>query len=214
MPTSLTGKTRAQSAIHPCRLQQPAHNNSGDRSVSVPTVDPAQLYSALRLRLLAYFNHRNGYAQADDLLHDLFVKYIAALDKNTNIAQPNHWLWRAAHNLAIDHYRRAAASHHHAPGLTHPATLEDFIATERTQDIDTRPQIHIHAANADALHTIMPQLTEDQLTFLRLRYVHDLTLQEIADLLDIAITAAKARHLRLLARLRKLLESPIYKDEG
>jgi RNA polymerase sigma-70 factor (ECF subfamily) len=71
------------------------------------SVELTQAYQSLRRPLLAYLRRLVGDTQsAEDVLQDVLVKAIASL--RSDAAPPRNlaaWLYRVAHNAAMDHHR-------------------------------------------------------------------------------------------------------------
>ncbi len=73
------------------------------------TLDTHALWRELHDRLLGFFERRvHDRAEAEDLLHELFVR-VHAERRNVRDADRVHgWIYRIAHNLVVDHHRRQA----------------------------------------------------------------------------------------------------------
>ncbi|MGZ5836072.1 MAG: RNA polymerase sigma factor, partial [Xanthobacteraceae bacterium] len=80
-----------------------------DISVSTPDARVAfdRLLTELRPKLHRYCARMTGSViDGEDVLQDALVKAIEAFSENPAIANPDGWLFRIAHNAALDFLRR------------------------------------------------------------------------------------------------------------
>ena len=129
------------------------------------------------------------------MLQDALVKAVEAFPAASPLHHPEGWLFRIAHNTALDFLRRR----HRQAAIFSEAEL-DMIADE--MDAVTSRQI----ANA-SLRTFM-RLPETQRACVILSDVLGCSLQEVCDVLDSSLPAVKASLHRGRARLRELAEEP------
>lgn len=88
-----------------------------------------------RARLVSWIARRHGHAEAEDLLHEAFVRF-EQLRRKTAVADPAGFLLHAAANLAVDQYRKRR---HLAPepfelacaGIADPAPAIDEVLFAR-----------------------------------------------------------------------------------
>lgn len=155
----------------------------------------AESYPSLRGPLLAYLRRLVGNPQiAEDLLHDVMLKAMAALRDDTT--QPRNlvaWLHRVAHNAAMDHHRAARPIE----------PLDDDLA-------ETLPAEPINRADAAAelsacLQPLVAQLPETYRTVVRAAELEGRSLREIAAAEHISLDAAKQRASRGRRQLREQL---------
>ncbi len=141
---------------------------------------------------------------AEDLTTETFIKAYENIDKYDEQYAFSTWLFKIGNNLAIDFLRKKKRS---APTVS----LSDRVSTSdedsptyeevlKEQARDTSEQVH-YRMEAEYVKKIMEQMPEDLRQILELKYVHELTHQEIAEKLGIPIGTVKGR----LARARKLL---------
>lgn len=85
----------------------------------------ADLYAELRTSLLAFLRKHTGDAQvAEDLLHDVIVKALAAGRDEAHAPQNlTAWLYAVARNAAMDHHRRKRPAEELTDEL--PAEIDD-----------------------------------------------------------------------------------------
>src|SRR6476646_7500733 len=103
-----------------------------------------QLVSGLRPKLHRYCARMTGSAvDGEDIVQDALIKAFAALPSVGVIDNPEGWLFRIAHNTALDFLRRRARG----PMMQHDEAL-DMIAAPDSPDQD-------HEIAAITLRTIM-----------------------------------------------------------
>jgi RNA polymerase sigma-70 factor (ECF subfamily) len=125
------------------------------------------------------------------------------------------WLRRIAWDRLTDAYRTHLAAekrsvlkeHAWTPNLNDEsvAELAQSLATISVSPSDNLAEAEIQAKATQALMELKPQDRE----ILVLRYLEQLDVAEIADVLAISQTAVTSRHLRALQRLRRLLGSAL-----
>jgi RNA polymerase sigma factor (sigma-70 family) len=158
-----------------------------------------ELYRKMHDPLAAYFANVCRSQEADDLVQELFVSYLQALCEGASIQTPEHWLWRAARNLAIDCYRLATRR----PILISLELAGQGIADPLQQD---PLELVCRGDTYDALTALVHGLPANQRQALAVRYADMCPLRhrEVARCLGISLSAARARHTRAVANLRVL----------
>jgi RNA polymerase sigma-70 factor (ECF subfamily) len=134
---------------------------------------------------------------AEDLLGDLWVRVVERL---STFRQPPSgvepafaaWLYRIAHNLVIDSFRRKESGHIPLdPGISDREPTPD----EQAISGDERHQ----------LHAAIAQLTPDQREVVLMRFIEERSNAEVAALTGRSEGAVKVMQHRALAALAKLL---------
>jgi RNA polymerase sigma-70 factor (ECF subfamily) len=152
--------------------------------------------SALRPKLHRYCARMTGSViDGEDVVQDALVKAIAAQQSAAPIANLENWLFRIAHNVAIDFLRRRARTET-ARSDEDPDMLGD---TETPVD---DPEI-VEAS----LRTFM-RLPAPQRSALILMDVLGYRLQEIGAMMDASLPAVKSALHRGRTRLRELAREP------
>jgi RNA polymerase sigma-70 factor (ECF subfamily) len=126
----------------------------------------------------------------EDVVQDVLAKAYAMLPSAPPLANPRGWLFRIAHNRAIDHLRRYDRRH------------VDSLGEEPLAD-DTELPLEGRELATMALSVFL-KLTPLQRSCVILKDVLDLSLVEIAELLAASLTAIKAALHRGRANLRAL----------
>ena len=133
-------------------------------------------------------------AQAEDLTSEVFLKLLSVL--NTPRAprdQIQGWLYRVAHNLAMDWFRQQAKD----GGL---------VSNEALPEEDNSPLAELEKRQARGqLRAAIRELTVDQQRVLILRFGQGCRIAEVSDLMGKSEGAVKILQHRAIRRLRKLL---------
>jgi RNA polymerase sigma-70 factor (ECF subfamily) len=133
-------------------------------------------------------------AQAEDLTSEVFVRLLQVL--STRRAPREHlqgWLYRVAHNLAMDLFRERAKG----------TSLE---LDERLAAADDLPpaQLQKHQEQ-EHLRAAIQQLSPDQQQVIVLRFGEGFKIRKVAQLLGKSEGAVKILQHRAVKRLRRLL---------
>jgi RNA polymerase sigma-70 factor (ECF subfamily) len=134
--------------------------------------------------------------EARDLLQELFIK----LARGAEMRCEKAFLYRLAHNLAIDWLRRQGARRESEERLLR----ELNVARQPVADPDT-------ALLARSFTDAMKELPDDQRTVVQLKLWEGLTFEEIAEAQGIPLNTAASRYRYALDKLRTLLR-PIYEE--
>lgn len=156
----------------------------------------AELYDFYAPPVYAYIYRRVGDPHlAEDLVGDVFVRVVQAIHSK----RPWHtsfraWLYRIAHNVVVDHYRR--------PRPVLSASLEEgWLPMTEESPKDTIGDTLDH----QRLRSALRQLTQDQQQVLVLRFGEGLTIRETAQVLRKTTGAVKAVQHRAIVALRRIL---------
>jgi RNA polymerase sigma-70 factor, ECF subfamily len=154
----------------------------------------AEIYDIYSPRLYRYSMRLLGDdCAAEDCVSETFSRFLKALQAGKGPRDYlQAYLFRTAHNLVVDHYRRHAE--HSAEELT-----VNLPQTETTEGVaeDNLRQSRVRAA----LH----KLTEDQQQVVALKFLEGWENEEIARALHKPIGAVKSLQHRALAQLQKIL---------
>lgn len=152
------------------------------------------LYDAHCQPVFRYFKARSGDQQtAEDLTGEVFRRMLTGLPQYRALDLPfRAWLFRIAHNLLIDHYRRESG---HV--LVSLQEAENVSAGE----IDPASAVEQKLTMEDAHHALS-DLEPSQRDVLALRFLSELSLKETAFAMGRTEDAIKALQRRGLAALR------------
>lgn len=161
------------------------------------------LISKHQQRIFSYILVRiQDHDLANDIFQDTFVKVINTLKRGKYNEEGKflQWTMRIAHNLIIDHYRKAKRMPTMSP--TDEFNIFDVIKDGSMNVESTMIKDQIE----EDLHKLIEQLPDDQKEVLRLRHFSGLSFKEIAEQTDVSINTALGRMRYALINLRKLME--------
>jgi RNA polymerase sigma-70 factor (ECF subfamily) len=155
-----------------------------------------RLLGALRPKLHRYCARMTGsVVDGEDVLQDAFIKAIEAFDETGPIANPEGWIFRIAHNAALDFLRRRARQDA-AYSLEDLEMIADPVSTAEDRQIA-----------AASLRTFM-RLPVGPRSSVILMDVLGYSLQEIGAVTESSIATVKASLHRGRTRLRELALEP------
>lgn len=162
-----------------------AHLTAGDTSAAVE-----ELWHEFHGALLAFFRKRVRDAScAEDLLMECFVRIQQGIDGLEDATSIRGWIYRIAHNLIIDHYRKQR------PG----EELEDVAAPL------PEPANEEAMAFGSCVMSMIARLPVRYRDAMQLIEVEGRAQAEVAQLLGLSLSGAKSRVQRGRARLRTLV---------
>lgn len=133
--------------------------------------------------------------EGEDVVQDAFARAFAALDELQEVPSPRAWLFRIAHNRALDLLRRrairAAEPIEAAHELADPESPDPVEVLMRREAVDTAVSRFV-------------ELPTVQRSVVILKDVLDQSLEEIAAMLDLTVNAVKAHLARGRARLKAI----------
>lgn len=160
------------------------------------TIDIEALLARMRPKLHRYCARMVGSViDGEDVLQDAVIKAMEATPSVAPIVNPEGWLFRIAHNTALDFLRRRNRQE-----ALHSAEEVDMIA-DRLDDVESR-QIA-----ATSLRTFM-RLPTAQRSSVILMDVLGCSLAEVCDIMDFSLPAVKAALHRGRTQLRELAQQP------
>jgi RNA polymerase sigma-70 factor (ECF subfamily) len=167
------------------------------------TYDPdalAKLYDRYAPRMYAYIYRRVGDAAlAEDLTSELFLRVLRAIQNERTWRDSfSAWLYRIAHNLVVDQYRRQSP----APILS---LDEALLASDEGDPADV---VEGDLAR-ERLRRAIGRLTPEQQEALTLRFGEGLTARETARVMRKTTGAVEALQRRALAALRRMLKGEV-----
>ena len=139
---------------------------------------------------------------AEDLLQDVFVKVLHTLnsDKYNEEGKFQPWVMRIAHNLAIDHFRKAKR---------YPTILlEDGSNVFNSLSFaeDSSEEQRIKEETLAFVRNMIDELPEAQKEVVIMRHYLDMSFQEIAEQTGVSINTALGRMRYALNHIRKKMK--------
>ena len=132
-----------------------------------------------------------------DVLQETFI-HLAKTNCLESPTTERAWLFRVAHNAAVDHIRR---------NRTREKYTETFSLQPRSE---SEPPPRPDAASVpEALQSALSQLPQEQASITRLHLWEGLTFDAIAKIQSVPLNTVTSRFRYALAKLRPLLE-PLY----
>ncbi len=131
---------------------------------------------------------------ACDLTAVVFQRFLQAIRASNGPEQYlKAWLYRTAHNIVIDHYRRQQFRQH-------LPLNENLIMAD-----DNPEQIAEHTLTAEMVRSALHLLTPDQEQVICLKFLEGLTNAEVANIMEKPIGAVKSLQHRALTALQRQL---------
>lgn len=148
-------------------------------------------WSAHEAELRRYLRHRLADPdEADDLLHDLFLKACRQGEAFCTVRQPRAWLFEVARNTFLDHCRR-----HHPTQPLPP----DLAATE--------PDEAVVDQLAECLPRVLSELSPEDREAVSLCDLGGMTQAAFAEFKGLSLPGAKSRVQRARQRLREQMSA-------
>jgi RNA polymerase sigma-70 factor (ECF subfamily) len=158
--------------------------------------DIERLLVAMRPRLHRYCARMTGSViDGEDVLQDALTKAVEAQACVGNIGNPEGWLFRIAHNTALDFLRRR----NRQEALRGPAEVDMIV--------DQLDAVESRQIAATSLRTFM-RLPVAQRSSVILMDVLGCSLKEICEVMDCSLPSAKAALHRGRAQLREIADEP------
>jgi RNA polymerase sigma-70 factor, ECF subfamily len=163
---------------------------------ATPTVDIDSLLVAMRPKLHRYCARMTGSViDGEDVLQDALIKAVEAFASAGPIRNPEGWLFKIAHNTALDFLRRRSRQE-----ALRSAEEVDMIADE----LDA---VESRQIAATSLRTFM-RLPVAQRSSVILMDVLGCSLAEVCEVMDYSLPAVKAALHRGRTQLRELADEP------
>lgn len=157
-----------------------------------------EIYDQYVGRIRNYIYHRVGQVElAEDLTAQVFIKMLEAVRSGQGWRVSFiGWLYRIAHNLVIDYYRRRSR-----------ATFIDIDDAEPIRAVDGDPVRTAEAVlDRQHLHEALNLLTEEQAQVITLRFLEDRSIAEVAEYMEKTEGAIKALQYRAVLALRRVMQ--------
>jgi RNA polymerase sigma-70 factor (ECF subfamily) len=163
------------------------------------TYDPgalSELYDRFAPLMYAYIYRRVGdAASAEDLTAELFVRVLQAIHNERAWRDSlRAWLYRIAHNLVIDHYRRRPPM----PLLPLDESILPACEDDPADAVDA-------GLREEQLREALSYLTSEQQEVIALRFGEGMTTQETAQIMRKTIGAVEGLQRRATAALKRVL---------
>jgi len=149
----------------------------------------------------------NNKHEAEDAVQDTFLRLYKNLDRYDESQKFSTWIFRIATNLCIDRLRKRRPTYSLDAEVTDgDGTSNDFYTMMPSDEDTPEKQVIVSETQQQILNAI-ETMPEKYKSIVMLRYMQDLSLQEISDVLDMPVTTIKTRLHRGREFLRKKLEA-------
>ena len=138
--------------------------------------------------------------EAEDLAHEVFMSAWQKLPNFKSQGFPfSSWLYKIARNRVIDHYRIKK------PNVS---IDEDITLSESLFNLGEGAEAEFDLTlSISLIKTAMLELSEEQREVITMRFVEDLTPQEIAEILDKREGTVRIIQHRAITKLKKILDN-------
>lgn len=166
-------------------------------------------------KLLGFIRHRvSNEAEAEDILQDVFVQFVAGFESIESVDRVTSWLYSVARNKIIDRYRRDAARPQLADleGISRqdedvPLTLQEILP-----DLGNTPDAaYLRDVIWDEIMDALDELPEDQRQIFVWNELEERSFREIAEETGVSINTLLSRKRYAIQSLRKRLQT-FYED--
>jgi len=155
------------------------------------------LYDAYVDQIFRYIYYKVGnFAEAQDLTGQAFLKAFEHIETyEVREVAFSSWLYRIAHNLVVDYFRRES-KRESIPIEDHPPT-----PSEHGNPVETV----LADLDSEKLYSALRKLTQNQREVIILKFIESLSNTQVAEIMGISVGAVKSTQKRgLLARNRIL----------
>lgn len=146
----------------------------------------------------------NFSSEAEDVVQDTFLRVYMNLDRYDENQKFSTWIYRIATNLCIDRLRKRK------PNYSLDAEMPDGEGSDwyslLKSDQETPEEEIVLSETQGQIRQAISGLPEKYKSVVVLRYFHDMSLQEIGEVLNMPVTTVKTRVHRGREFLRKKLE--------
>ena len=158
----------------------------------------AGLYEAYYDKIYRYVMFKTGDTlEAEDLTEEVFLRMLESIGSFKWQGYPfTSWLFRIAHNLVIDYYRKA--------GRQKKTSLDDAMRVVGSDGVDVDKKLDIELSIKE-VKDAMGGLTQLQQEVLSLRFAGGLSVAETAEAMGKKENAVKALQHAAIKKLRTLL---------
>ena len=140
---------------------------------------------------------------AEDIFQETFIKVIKSLHrgKYQDSGRFMSWVMRIAHNLVIDHFRKAQQM----KTLSNDDYEMDIFNSDRFSEQTVEQELVQEQITSD-VRSLVEQLPDEQREVVVLRHYLDLSFKEIAEQTGVSINTALGRMRYALINMRKMIE--------
>lgn len=160
------------------------------------------------LKLIYNFSYRlvGNEKEGEDISQEVFLKVWKNIKKFDTNKSFKTWIFSIAKNTSIDYLRKRK----NIPMSIFDNEDGGNIIEDSLKDEEPRAdQIFALAQDKKDVEKILTELSVVQKEVIILKYVNEMSLPQIAEIMDISINTAKSHHRRALIKMKKLLSAPV-----
>ena len=179
--------------VEPVTPRLPRGSNPTLAGVRPDSLEAAALYEAWAHRVRGYVEFRvRDVSDAEDLVSEVFSRVVRGPAPVDPAARPA-WIFRVAHNVVVDHYRRRRFP------------FPPAVFVDRADDAPSLPDRVIHDERMRATDEAMRRLPGRQRAAIYLRFYEDLPYETVAAAMGIPAVTVRSLVHRGLKRLATAL---------
>ena len=165
----------------------------------------AQVYDEYAPALYRYVYRRTGHQEtAQDIVSQTFQRFLTSLKHGGGPTQHlSGWLYRVAHNLVVDFYRRQSARQSARQPADPPIALDNAPEPAVSPHAETAV---IQQESVTRVRRALQSLTPLQQQVIVLRFLEEKSLKEVAQIVERTVGAVKGLQHRGLQTLQHILQ--------
>lgn len=142
--------------------------------------------------------------EAEDVVQETFLRVYMNLERYDETHKFSTWIYRIANNLCIDRLRRRKQVYSLDAETVEGEGMDGYDVL--SIDEQSPAEQLVLSETQETVRQAIDKLPDKYKSVVILRYLHDLSLQEISDILNIPVTTVKTRVHRGREALRKKLD--------
>ena len=142
--------------------------------------------------------------EAEDVVQETFLRVYTNLNRYDEMQKFSTWIYRIGTNLCIDRLRKRKPSYS-LDAEVNDGDGDDWYSMLASQDRTPEGEL-ILSETQQQVRDAIDALPEKYKSVVILRYLHDMSLQEISEILDMPVSTIKTRVHRGREYLRERLE--------
>lgn len=135
----------------------------------------------------------NNASDAEDITQEVFLKAYRSLPGFRGSASFKTWLYRILHNECMDCFATRKKI----------SQIDESVTEHQIVFVSTSDHSESHLILSDHIQKTLHNLTDQEREMITLRFVSDLSLKDIAQTLNISLSATKMRFYRALERFER-----------
>lgn len=163
-------------------------------------------YRSEKKHLLNWLTSRVGIDEAEDILHDVFLRTAVNLDTSQAIVNLQSWLWQSVRNMLIDRWRKKR----YERSMAEEDSIERIIDDMRKSTEDEFEQRELLKAFKKAVQKLSPEQKE----VITAQLINGETFAELSARTGVSINTLAARKRYALAAVRRILTTDFSGDTG